>query len=791
MAQFEVGFGTGTASNKINGNYVNLPRLTSAERDALTGIIVGTLIENTTTGLTERYSGSSWQALSLAGTGFVQNGNSFGANAVLGTNDNFNLSFETNGVVKGTFDTDGGLNLFNLATDRYALSITNTVDDNNYTKFTGSGVEYLLGFQATRFLVKNNTTNADLISYTHATNTLSLGSTTAANQNVISLFNSNAGYTTASIGLNSTRKFFYSDGSTVRLWVKPTNVIATDTANYETLVVANNDIPNRKFVIDSLATVPTLYTSDGFVTVNREVTFEDGTLTIFGTGTVDGWISSLKVNEYNGTFREGAVGLFTAISNGVWAGVVGEDESFEINTKASGFGYKNVFVADSSSLRIGAINSDGTTNGSLTFGNQGTVYTENRVLASRYGIQYLGFGETSISVAGSVSYDNLQFNSLTPKKYVDDQISLVNGGSVAYLSPVISQTNNPPVSPAIGDRYLVGTVPTGAWVGNANRVAEWDGSVWQYTIPVANNVVFVTNTLTTLRYNGTSWVSYQGTALLQNGNTLGVSVSVGTNDANPLLFKVAGVDRFRVASSGVQLQAIGFTGSASLPLFTTSITSGSGLWFTGANGTCVSGGGTQVAQFNGGGGTVNYLNITSSTTGNPINIGVNGTDLNISVNHTTKGTGSHIFTTNSLARVTIESDGTLSANTANYENLITSNNDFVNKKFVDDNTLTTDREQSHTAGATVTISDSKSVLYVDPASNLTSLTITMPSSPINGQEVKISFGGTITSGSVVTALTLSGNTGQTILAGSTITSAVAGDGYVLKYQSSGARWRIF
>lgn len=40
---------------------------------------------------------------------FIQNGNSFGATAVLGTNDNFNLEFETNGSTKATLTNTGEL----------------------------------------------------------------------------------------------------------------------------------------------------------------------------------------------------------------------------------------------------------------------------------------------------------------------------------------------------------------------------------------------------------------------------------------------------------------------------------------------------------------------------------------------------------------------------------------------------------------------------------------------------------------------------------------------------------
>jgi hypothetical protein len=42
---------------------------------------------------------------------FIQNGNSFGALATLGTNDAFNLSFETAGVTRATFDTTGNFSI--------------------------------------------------------------------------------------------------------------------------------------------------------------------------------------------------------------------------------------------------------------------------------------------------------------------------------------------------------------------------------------------------------------------------------------------------------------------------------------------------------------------------------------------------------------------------------------------------------------------------------------------------------------------------------------------------------
>lgn len=123
---------------------------------------------------------------------------------------------------------------------------------------------------------------------------------------------------------------------------------------------------------------------------------------------------------------------------------------------------------------------------------------------------------------------------------------------ITDLDPVINQQNTPPGGPSIGDRYLVDTVPTGAWVGNANSVAEWDGLAWVYTVPVLDNVVYVTNTLTTLRWNGSAWVSYPGTAILNYGNSVTSPLRVGTK-TNQLVYLIVNntpVGRLGNASNG-------------------------------------------------------------------------------------------------------------------------------------------------------------------------------------------------------------------------------------------------
>ena len=96
--------------------------------------------------------------------------------------------------------------------------------------------------------------------------------------------------------------------------------------------------------------------------------------------------------------------------------------------------------------------------------------------------------------------------------------------------PVISILNTPPAH-VEGERYLIGTIPTGDWVGRANQIAESNGVSWTYTIPSVDYKVFVSSTLITYKFNGTIWLQSTGTPILQSGNTLGVTMRIGSLDS--------------------------------------------------------------------------------------------------------------------------------------------------------------------------------------------------------------------------------------------------------------------
>lgn len=108
---------------------------------------------------------------------------------------------------------------------------------------------------------------------------------------------------------------------------------------------------------------------------------------------------------------------------------------------------------------------------------------------------------TGITVPALPTMDS----DLANKEYVDS----VAGGSGIALEPVIRFESTPPAT-TLGDRYIIEAVASGAWTGLEDQIAEGTGAGWTFTIPGANDRVFVTSTSLTFQYTGTAWVLIAG-----------------------------------------------------------------------------------------------------------------------------------------------------------------------------------------------------------------------------------------------------------------------------------------
>jgi hypothetical protein len=87
---------------------------------------------------------------------------------------------------------------------------------------------------------------------------------------------------------------------------------------------------------------------------------------------------------------------------------------------------------------------------------------------------------------------------------MDNNLKLI--GQRGIHPVVISRSlTSPPGSPALGDRYIVPSGATGAWVGRTNQVAVFLAGGWQFMTPAAGWVFFVSSESGTAYYNGASW----------------------------------------------------------------------------------------------------------------------------------------------------------------------------------------------------------------------------------------------------------------------------------------------
>jgi hypothetical protein len=60
----------------------------------------------------------------------------------------------------------------------------------------------------------------------------------------------------------------------------------------------------------------------------------------------------------------------------------------------------------------------------------------------------------------------------------NEALALIDGA----LHPLVGSLggNDPPVGPASGAAWIVGSAPTGAWTGKAHMVALWTSGVWRF-----------------------------------------------------------------------------------------------------------------------------------------------------------------------------------------------------------------------------------------------------------------------------------------------------------------------
>lgn len=67
--------------------------------------------------------------------------------------------------------------------------------------------------------------------------------------------------------------------------------------------------------------------------------------------------------------------------------------------------------------------------------------------------------------------------------------------------------DTPPATPAIGQCWVVGTSPAGAWAGHAGALAGWTSGGWRFVAPRAGLLVWDAGAGFWLHYDGSNWIT--------------------------------------------------------------------------------------------------------------------------------------------------------------------------------------------------------------------------------------------------------------------------------------------
>jgi hypothetical protein len=131
----------------------------------------------------------------------------------------------------------------------------------------------------------------------------------------------------------------------------------------------------------------------------------------------------------------------------------------------------------------------------------------------------------------------------------------------ALVEPVVEQVglNTPPGSPADGQSWIVGSTPTGAWAGQANKLAQRIGGAWAFHAPFVGLAVFDAATLAQRVWSGSAW-SLLAPRLLEGSVSYDLpNLAAGEGVTTTVTVAGAALGDFARASFSLDLQGITLT----------------------------------------------------------------------------------------------------------------------------------------------------------------------------------------------------------------------------------------
>jgi len=109
--------------------------------------------------------------------------------------------------------------------------------------------------------------------------------------------------------------------------------------------------------------------------------------------------------------------------------------------------------------------------------------------------------------------------------------------------------SDPPVSPAKGDRYIVGDTATGDWATHENNIATFDGTNWMFDTPTNGWLIYITDENEFYYYAGSAWETL--TSITGAGDMV---KAVYDTNSNGIVDVAEGIDDGTISLTATQLK---------------------------------------------------------------------------------------------------------------------------------------------------------------------------------------------------------------------------------------------
>jgi hypothetical protein len=437
----------------------------------------------------------------VASNAILQNGNSFGTTVTIGSNDDFDLQFETNDTPRVTIDTNGKVSITNLS----GFGNRVVVADDNGELSTSLDINTITDVTDNAILQYGNTFGTDVIIGTND-------------------------YQSVIIETNNTPRVTVDENGNFNVSTGNVNV-ATGNVNVATLA----GIGDRLVVADSSGTLSATIEVTDINNVASNAILQNGNS--FGTNVIIGSNDSQSVIiETNNTARltvdsDGKVnvGDLSGVGNRVVVANDNGDLSATIDVSDINNVANNAILQDGNSFGAPVIIGSNDNQPVIIETNNTPRFTINlngEVNAANLG----GIGDRLVvaddsgSLSATIDVTNISNAILQDGNSFGAAVTIGSNDS----QPVIIETDNIP-------RFTIdenGDVNVGNLSGTGSRIVVADDSGNLSATIDVTNITNISN------------------AILQDGNSFGAAVTIGSNDNQPVVIKTSNAPRFTVDENG-------------------------------------------------------------------------------------------------------------------------------------------------------------------------------------------------------------------------------------------------